>query len=212
MRVAIVLLIVAGVGACARRGDDTRHLPPGSIALSENQTVRTDEIAGSGRATFVLFDADNRSDDEAIVTLGGELLDDAGKSLGRLRKESLRVPARGRRTFALIDGNLQPRPTATRARIEVVDASVPLHQAPIHIVEGHVFQDQGRAVVAGYVVNEADRGGRAVVMAGFHDAAGTPMTRPFTVFEIGAHARLPARFVGPPGSASAYIFVGDTAF
>ncbi len=58
------------------------------------------------------------------------------------------------------------------------------------------------------VVNTADRPCTAVVLAGFHDRDGTPMTRPFSVFPMGGKIERPARFVGPPGSTSGYSFVG----
>jgi hypothetical protein len=209
-RIALAALVVL-VGC--REVPKMKRIEPELIAVSEIQTIRTDTIADAGRdATFVLVDAANRSPDEALVTLGGEWLDAGGASLGRLRKETLRMPPGATRTFALLDGNLAARPSATRARIEVVDAAVPFTRATMRIVEGKVYEDQGRAVVASYLVNDAGRAGKAIVLAGFLDADGKPMTRPFTLFEIGASTRLPVRFVGPPGSKTAYIFLCDVVY
>jgi hypothetical protein len=210
---AVAVSVAAGAAACREPPRQMKRIEPELISVSEIQTVRTDTIADAGRAaTFVLVDVDNRAEDEALVTLGGEWLDAGGAVVGPLRKETLRIPPRGRRTFALLDGVLAARPTAVKARLQVVDAAVPLTRAPMRIIEGNVYQDQGRAVVAGYLVNDAERGGRAIVIAGFHDADGKPMTRPFTLFEIGGTTKLPARFVGPPGSTTAYIFVGDVVY
>jgi hypothetical protein len=213
--VAVIASIGASMGAGigCRESRQLQRIEPELIAVSEIQTVRTDTIADAGRAaTFVLVDAENRANDEALVTLGGEWLDAGGAVVGALRRETLRVPSGGRRTFALLDSGLAARPTAVKARLQVVDAAVPTTRAPMRIIEGKVYQDQGRAVVAGYLANDSDRGGRAIVIAGFHDADGKPMTRPFTLFEIGGVTKLPARFVGPPGSVSAYMFVGDVVY
>jgi hypothetical protein len=214
MRTAIVGLVVLGgvLGGCK----EPKRMPrvdPATIVVSEIQTVRTDLIADAGRsASFVLVDADNKGPSEVLVTLGGRWKDASGAEVGTLRKESLRIPPGGRRTFALLDASLAPRPTAVAAAIEVVDAAIPFDRAPVRIVQGEVYQDQGRAVVAGYVVNDAPRGGKAIVIAGFHDGAGKPMTRPFTLYEIGAETKLPVRFVGPEGSRTGYIFVGDIVY
>jgi hypothetical protein len=214
MRAAIVCLVVLGavLGGC-KEPRRMERVDPATIVVSEIQTIRTDLIADAGRnATFVLVDADNRGESEALVTLGGRWKDGSGAEVGNLRKESLRIPPKGRRTFALLDGSLAERPTAVAAAIQVVDAAVPFDRAPVRIVQGEVYQDQDRAVVAGYVVNEAPRGGKAIVIAGFHDASGKPMTRPFTLYEIGAETKLPVRFVGPVGSRTGYIFVGDIVY
>jgi hypothetical protein len=209
---AAVATVVLAAAAC-RRPPEPRAVDPSLIAVSAEQTVRTDKIGDEGtRATFVLVDADNHAGGELEVVLGGDLIDAAGHVVGPLRREALRIPAGGRRTFALVDDHLAPRPAATAARVTVVRATVPMAPAPVHITDGHVYADQGRAVVAGYVVNTTDIPGKAVILAGFHDAAGRPMTRPYTLYSIGAHARRVAQFVGPPGSTSAYIFVGDVAF
>jgi len=209
--VAIGILALALAGC--RRPPEPRGVDPSLIAISAQQTLRTDAVGDEGtRATFVLVDADNHAGGELEVVLGGDLLDADGKVIGPLRPEALRVPPGGRRTFALIDEHLAPQPRATRARVVVVRATIPLTPSPVHITDGHVYADQGRTVVAGYVENTTDSPGKAVILAGFHDASGRPMTRPFTLSSIGPHARLSAQFVGPPGSKSAYIFVGDVAF
>jgi hypothetical protein len=214
MRTSIAGLVVLGaVLAGCREPQRMERADPATIVVSGIQTVRTDLIADAGRsASFVLVDADNRGQAEALVTLGGRWTDASGAEVGTLRRESLRIPPGGRRTFALLDASLAPRPTAVAAAIEVVDAAIPFERASVRIIQGEIYQDQGRAVVAGYVANDAPRGGKAIVIAGFHDAAGKPMTRPFTLYEIGAETKLPVRFVGPEGSRTGYIFVGDIVY
>jgi hypothetical protein len=67
-------------------------------------------------------------------------------------------------------------------------------------------------VVTGAAINTAERPVKAVVIAGFHDADGAPMKRPFTELTIDGGGRYPVRFVGPDGSESGYLFVGDLAY
>jgi hypothetical protein len=64
-------------------------------------------------------------------------------------------------------------------------------------------------VVTGMIENPGDRTCLAVVLAGFHDADGVPMTRPFSLFQIGGGHDKPARFVGPEGSRRGYLYIGD---
>ena len=66
--------------------------------------------------------------------------------------------------------------------------------------------------VTGNVVNTFDRDVVVSVIAGFYDAGGRPMQRPFTVLRLQGLTKYATRFVGPSGSAKAYLFVGDTAY
>lgn len=209
---AAVAVMLALVAACERA---ERAAPPdiGPIAVAHDRlTVRTDTVGHDrweSRATFVLVDADNPNPEPGLVTLSGLLVDADGREVGRLRAETLWVPARGRRTFALIDDRREARATAVAARVDVRGARRPTGAEPVVIDQGHVWSDYGKVVATAMVVNRAKRPCKAMVFAGFHDAAGKPMTRPFTVFELGPEVQKPARFVGPPGSATGYIFLGE---
>ncbi len=181
------------------------------LAVGKRITVRTDTVGADQHArlaTFALVDADNSGDLPATVTVGGVLVDGDGHEAGTLRPESLWIPAHGRRTFALVDDRDGERPAAVAARVDVRGAIRPRHDPPVKIEQGHVWKDGDRVVATAMVVNTADRPCTAVVLAGFHDAAGAPLTRPFAVFPIGAKIERPARFVGPPGSTTGYIFIG----
>ncbi|MBZ0231654.1 MAG: hypothetical protein K8M05_04840 [Deltaproteobacteria bacterium] len=207
-------LAISGILLCAaacERARPLEHVDPSQLAIGDQVTVRTDTVgmdAHARPATFALVDADNLGDLPAAVTLGGVLVDADGQEVGRLRAESLWIPPRGRRTFALVDDQDQARPAAVAARIDVRGAVRPRHDEPVSIEQGHVWKDGDRVVATAMVVNKADRPCHAVVLAGFHDRDGAPMTRPFSVFPIGADIERPARFVGPPGSTTGYIFVG----
>lgn len=214
MRAAVLALVA--VAACERGAPDARAIDRGLIAVRHDHvTLRTDAVGVdrfASQATFALVDADNLGDADADVTLGGVLVDADGHQVGELRAESLRIPAHGRRTFALVDRARVARPTATGARIDVRGAREPRFAEPVHITDGHVYRDGDRVVVAGYVHNPDERPCIAMVLAGFHDQDGNPQTRPFAAFELGGGAKRPTRFVGPPGSQVGYIFVGDVVF
>lgn len=205
---------VAAVAACERTVEP-RRIDPSLVAIAPQVVVRTDAVGVdrfASRATFALVDAENRGDVDAEVTLGGVLVDADGHEVGALRAESLRIPRRGRRTFALVDRDRQARPTAVGARIDLRGAREPRFPEPITIADGHVYPDGDRAVVVGMIKNGSDRACIAMVLAGFHDRAGRPMTRPFAAFELGAGAERPARFVGPDGSHAGYLFIGDVTY
>lgn len=162
-------------------------------------------------ATFVLVDVINDSEVDVMVTLRGALVDDTGVAVGTLTEQALRIPARGgRRTFAMVDSEAEARPGATSARLTVFGAAEMRAPAPVVITDGHVYDDRGRAVVAGYVVNETDQEISAVVIGGFYDEDGRPMKRPSTAFRLAAGGKRGVQFVGPDGSRSAYLFVGET--
>jgi hypothetical protein len=206
---------VAALGGACRRTAPARNLDLDLIRVSGDARMRTDRV-GDGElrdaATFVLVDAENSGGEGAYVTLGGSLVDAGGADAGTLKPQSLWVPAGASRTFALVDSERRPRPAATSARIEVRGALVPLDPPRARIEELHSFVDEGRVVVQAYLVNDADRFGKIVVIGAFHDDANRPMTRPFDLIEIDAKARRVVRFVGPPGSRRGTIFVGDTVY
>ncbi len=163
-------------------------------------------------ATFVLVDVDNRDRRDAIVTLGGVLVDGDGQEVGRLAPSALRIPGGGRRTFALIDREKQARPTATDARLDVREVNYPSYPESVRITDGEVARNGGQVVASGTVENLTDTTAQAIIIAGFQDAAGKPLTRPFALYQLGPRAKKPALFVGPPGTATGYIFVGQVEF
>ena len=214
-RLALIALGAVTLAAACERGREPPAVDRGLIAIADRPTLRTDTIGVdrfASQATFVLADAQNLADVDAEVTIGGILVDADGREVAPLRPESLRIPAHGQRTFALIDRGRAARPTAVAARLDVRGARQPRFPESVTIGAGHVYRDGDRAVVTGMVTNTTDRALVAIVLAGFHDAGGAPMTRPFAAFELGAGASRPTRFVGPDGSRAAYIFVGDVTF
>ena len=211
---AAAIGLSGGVGACGR-SEPARNLDLELIRVSGDARMRTatvGERAFEDTATFVLVDAENRAAEGAYVTLGGSLVDAAGAVAGALRAQSLWIPAGASRTFALVDGERKPRPEAKTARIEVRGALVPSDPPRAHIDELHSFVDEGRVVVQAYLVNDADRPGRIVVIGAFHDDTNRPMTRPFEIVEAAARSRQVVRFVGPPRSQRGTIFVGEAVY
>jgi hypothetical protein len=203
-----------GAAGCSKV-EPARNLDLELIRVSADARMRTDtvgEAAFQDTATFVLVDAENRAAEGAYVTLGGGLISAAGAEVGALRTQSLWIPAGASRTFALVDSERKARPEAKTARIEVRGALVPPDPPRAHIDELHSFVDDGRVVVQAYLVNDADRLGRVVVIGAFHDEANKPMTRPFEIVEIDARSRQVVRFVGPPRSKRGTIFVGEVVY
>jgi len=209
-RIAVLVLLVL---ACSKR-DAAEHVNLDLIKIVGEPRMRTDEV-GDGKfasqSSFILVDAENASETGAYVTLGGAFTDASGNALGALKPQSLWIPAKERRTFALIDNERVPRPTAKSAKIEVrgaLIASPPRAQ----IVDFHQFDDYGKSVVQATLVNDSDRIGTIIVIASFHDKEGTPMTRPFNVIEIGPRKRQNLQFVGPQGSVRGAIYVGEETY
>lgn len=203
-------LVTAGTG-CKRRVDE--RVDPALIRVTVGANMRTDTVGDQGKqATFVLVDAENRSAKDAFIALGGVLVDSAGIDVGPLRSEELLVPAGTIRTFALIDNDDQARPTASGATIKVESAVVSPQPASMVITDFIVHPDGDRVVAAANLQNTADRAGQVTVFASFHDANGRPLTRPFDVVSIGAGIVRPLRFVGPPGSTRASIYIGELRY
>jgi hypothetical protein len=168
--------------------------------------------AFASTASFVLVDAENAAGDGAYVTLGGSLSDAAGAVVGQLKPQSLWIPGHETRTFALVDSQRVPRPTAAGAQIKVYGAVVPDTPPSAQIAELHTFDDHGRLVLQAYLVNAAERPGQIMAIAAFHDAHGQPMTRPFQLVPLAAGARQVVQFIGPPGATRGTIFTGDAVY
>jgi hypothetical protein len=205
---------VASSGGCHRR-DAGRNLDLQLIGVSPDASLRTDTVGGGAfaeTATFVLVDAENRATEGAHVTLGGALVEESGAVAGELKPQSLWIPAGESRTFALVDTERKPRPSATTARIEVRGALVPGDPPRARIEELHRFPAGDRLVVQAYLVNDADRIGQIVVIGAFHDEANRPMTRPFELIEIAPKSRQVVKFTSPPRAKRGTIFVGDVVY
>jgi hypothetical protein len=205
---------VLAIALCACAKPETKQLDFDLIRVTSDARLRTDTV-GDGKftdlATFVLVEAENKSDQGAYVTLGGELTDEAGKRVSELRAQSLWIPAGGLRTFALIDKVRKPRPEAKAAKIYVRGAKLG-KPPPAHIEGFRQVDDTDKVLVQAIVKNEAKRGGNIMVLATFYGADGKPMTRPFSLLWIDKQAELPVQFVGPVGSKRGTIFLGDVAY
>lgn len=209
VRVLVLLVALAG---CAKR--ESRQLDLDLVRVTSDARLRTDTV-GDGKftdlATFVLVEAENTAKEGAYVTLGGELADESGTRVSELRAQSLWIPAGELRTFALVDKQRKPRPSAKAAKIYVRGAK--LGKPPPATVHGlRAIDDHGKAIVQATVKNEAGRGGNIMVVASFYGPDGKPMTRPFSMLWVDKNGELPVQFVGPPGSTRGTIFIGDVAY
>jgi hypothetical protein len=206
-----VFLILAVIAAACARAPKAREVDHDRIRVTADARLRTDAIANEGTATFVLVEAENGSSEAAYVSLGGELTDKAGATVGALRQQTLWIPAGELRTFALIDRDGKARPDAAGARILVKGARI--GPPPPLAVDGfRQLTDGDKTVVQAVVKNLAAKGGDVIVLATFWGADGRPMTRPFSKVWIEANGSQPMQFVGPPGSTRGTIFIGDTLY
>ena len=209
----IALVAVVALLSCSKR-EPAQHVNLDLIRIVGDARMRTDTV-GEGQfaeqSSFVLVDAENTSETGAYVTLGGAFTDASGAAVGALKPQSLWVPPKEARTFALVDGERKPRPTATSAKIEVRGALIATPPRA-KIVDLHTFDDSGKIVAQATLVNDSDRIGRVIVIASFHGKDDRPMTRPFSLIEIGANQKQNVQFVGPQGSVRGTIYVGDETY
>lgn len=213
VRRILAVLVVLLVLACSKR-ERAEHVNLDLIRIVGEARMRTDTVGEGSHASqssFVLVDAENGSETGAYITLAGAFTDAGGVEVGPLKPQSLWIPPKEVRTFALVDEQRVPRPTATSAKIEVRGALI-ASPPRARVIDVHSFDDHGKTVVQATVVNEADRLGRIIVIASFHDKANRPMTRPFSLVELGAKRRHNVQFVGPQGSVRGMIYLGDETY
>ena len=208
-----LVLVIALVG-CAqkKRSHDIDH---DLIRVTNDARLRTDTVGGGefqDLATFVLVEAENTAKEGANVTLGGELTDEHGATVGTLRAQSLYIPAGEIRTFALVDKERKARPTAKGAKIRVRGARVPPMPPPAHVEGIRQLQDGNKTVMQGVLKNDGARGGNIMVIATFYGPDNRPMTRPFSMIWVPPNGTQPVQFVGPQGSTRGTIFIGDLAY
>jgi len=220
-RLTAAWLLVVGLapvmpGCSKTRAWNDREVDHSLVRIDTGtMNLRTDQVGHDqweSRATFVLVDANNDHSQDLMVTLRGEFLDPGGAVVGKSTTYSLRVPAGGVRTFALVDDRQAPRPTATSVRIEVLGAYAPDYPPPVQVTDGRVYRDGNRVVANAMIHNTAERPVYAIVLAGFYDQDGKALTRPFTPMYLPGAGKHPAEFVGPPGSVRGYIFIGDLKY
>jgi hypothetical protein len=213
MRALVVSFALIALVAC-KAPAKPRELDYDMIRVTNDARLRTDAI-GDGKwtdlATFVLVEAENTAKEGAYVTLAGDLVDEAGATVGSFKPQSLYIPGGELRTFALIDQQHKPRPSARGAKIFVRGARVGIPPAA-HVDGVRTIPDGNRIIAQGTLKNDADRAGNIVVIATFYAPDGKPMTRPFSLLWVEAKGELPVQFVGPPGSTRATIFLGDAVY
>ncbi len=213
---ALVAAASASLAACRESSWTKPEVDRARIqVVAEKLAIKTGPVGEPKwrkQATYALVEARNTTGEDVMVTLGGELKDEARHSAWPLRRESLRVPAGGTRLFALVDQDQAERPQATGARIEVAGAVTVGYAPPVIVTDGRVVMDEDRAVAAGYVVNTAEREGSAVVIGAFFDQSGRPLKSTSTVFLLAGGGKRGVQLVGPPGSRSAYLFIGEVNY
>lgn len=210
----LLLVLCVALAGCAKK-TASHDIDHDLIRVTSDARLRTDTVGGgefTDTATFVLVEAENTAKDGAYVTLGGELTDEHGTTVGTLRAQSLYVPAGETRTFALVDKERKPRPTAKGARIRVRGARVPPMPPPAHVEGIRQITDNDKVVMQGVVKNDGARGGNIMVIATFYDSDNKPMTRPFSMIFIAPSGTQPVQFAGPVGSVKGTIFIGDVAY
>jgi hypothetical protein len=213
IRAAAILLLPIACGtsdwSSPEVDHDTVHVEADRLALV---TGPVGHDQWKSNATYVLVEAKNTGARDLLVTLSADLVDASRKVVGKTRRESLRLPAGGSRLFALVDDQQAERKTATGARVDVRGAEIVKYPANVVVTDGHVYFDQDRAVVAGYVLNNGDRPVKAIVLAAFFDEKGRPMKRPSTLFPLDGKGKRGMQMVGPAGSRAAYLFIGEVAY
>jgi hypothetical protein len=184
------------------------------VRITGEGKLRTDLIGDNTieTATFVLVDAENTAKDGAYVTLAGDLADADGNVVADFKATSLWIPAGESRTFALVDRERKPRPTAVAAKIIVRSATIPDQPPPATVDQIREIEDDGKLVVQGMLHNRAPRRGQIVVIASFHGPDGRPMTRPFSILRVQPGADQSVQFVSAPGAKHGTIYVGETSY
>lgn len=216
MKLCALAMLAVLVGCEKPRSWEPTQVDPKLVKVASSRLVIRHDVMGEGKheamSTFVLVDAHNEHSADLEVTLGGELLDDSGKTLGTLEPASLRVPKGLHRLFALLETKQAHLPTATGARIEVKGAHESQHPPTVRIKEQFVHPEGDHIMSSGTVVNVGKGPVKAVVIGAFYDADDRPLTRPFMVMALDGDTSHPVHFRSTPEAKKGILFIGQTIY
>lgn len=216
LMVSISVLLVVLLAGCEKETWKPNESDRRQIVVDGAKMTLHTGIVGTGNfekaATYALVDATNPTMSPLSVTLSGTFLDTNSQVVGTAIRQSLRIPAKATRTFALVNQDRTATPGVTGATIEVTSAVRLDYEELMEITDLHEYKDEDRIVVKAYVNNKVARIGKVVVFATFYDAEGRPIKRPSTLFRLERHARRGVQFVGPSGSVRATMSVGDIVY
>ncbi len=211
---ALAVLVVLG-GCDKKSGFKPSHVGGSVLEVRRDASTLLSGSVGSGkfeqRGTYVLVDVANPLSVDVIATLEGDLLDAKGTKVGALNPDTLRIPTGAQRTFALVHHSKEV-PDAVSADIRVAHTQIAKYRPTMGMSDANVYQDGDRVVVAANLHNDTDKETIVVVLAGFYDASGKIMKRPHTVLRIPSTVTHPVRFVGPSGSKTGYLFLGEQIY
>lgn len=202
------LVVACSTGKPESSADD--EAPPGSIVVLEDTMIIKSGAVGvklRQDATYVFVDVENRTDQDRRVAVDGMLRKAGGEELGPLSVDELRIPQRGRRTFALVYNAVAPDAATVTFRIRGSRAL----DYPVSVTVTKTDSEQvgNKLVALVRIQNLIDRPVVATLVATFYDDDGKIRGRPFTILEILPKRSRPFRFVGPEGSTRVVAFVGD---
>ena len=209
-----MLVLLVALGACKGVfGGGELPPPPASVkVLEETAVIKQGAIGVQDRqdATYVLVDASNGSAEDRQVSLDGILLDAAGKELGRLYVEEIRVPAGEQRTYALVAAGTYKEARSARLRVRAAPVT---KDPPIAIVRELTTQRAPTGLVAvADVENKLTKQALATIIVTFYDASGKILSRPFAPVQLVPRSTRQFTFNGPLEAARATAFIGDAAF
>ncbi|MFH0902664.1 MAG: hypothetical protein V2A73_18695 [Pseudomonadota bacterium] len=162
------------------------------------------------QGSYVLVDVENRTSQERSVAVEGILKDQDGNGLGPLAVEELRIPAGGRRAFALVA--TAPTPTAKAASFRIRRAEPAEHGLPVVIANAETIREDGKLVARIRIKNTLPKGALASIMATFYDKNGKVLARPWIAMSLDSSSTRPFRFDGPKEAETAEAFVGEVLY
>jgi hypothetical protein len=209
-------LLAAGTAgwACASGAPRPGAEEAAAIVIdAEHALVKTGPVGATDArpATYALVDAKNRSAQDRMVTVEGQLLPgDGAGSLGRVTGNELRIPAGATRTFALVgDGAV---PDARKVSVRLVRAPAVTWAPQVEISEDQLARVQEYSVVTAVAKNVIDKEETATVAATFYDPGGRILARPATIVGLPVGASRTLRLEGPREAVRATVFVAEVVF
>ena len=204
---------LAALVACGKASPTAEPVPAGLAVVDGTATVRHGAVGGRVNrqdTTYVLVDVENDSGTDRVVAVDGTLKDAAGKDLGPLAVDEMRVPAGQIRTFALLFTRVAREGAGAAVRVRRAEAVT--YPEPVTIALVEAARDGDVYAVTARAKNTLARHALATVCATFYDAGGAILARPFIGLELDPSASRPYRFDGPKEAVRAAVFVYEVTF